>query len=104
MDLSGADVDNPRAAATFAGGLAAVLGDMSHEAGQFHGNQQADGVKGKPLDFLAAMQDAYATAAAALQAAADDANDQCNTIADTLGSDESVADTEDGGYASTKNL
>lgn len=99
MNLSGADVDTPRAAATYAAGLATVLNDMSREAGLAYGNQDADGVGPGPLAFWAAQQDAYATAAAAAQAAADRANDQCSSIGDTIGSDDSLAGTQAGGYA-----
>lgn len=103
MDLTGADVRTPRAAAGFLSDLASVYTDMSVQAGQFHSNQVTDKVVGPPLEFLAAMQDNYATAAAALTSAAARANDHCTHLADTIGSDPSLAETQDG-YADVRQL
>lgn len=104
MNLTGADVWTPRAAADLLHGLAATYSDMASNAEQFRNNQLADGVSGPPIEFLASIHDNYSIASAALSIAAERADRMCTLIGDTVGSSDSLAGTQAGGAADPAQL
>ncbi len=104
LTITGDDIRNPHGAAVFLSDLAAVFGDLTAQAELFRSNQIADGVSGAPIGFLAAMEDRWAAVASALGSAADRAYDHCNRVAETVGSDDSLAGTQTGGYADVAAL
>jgi hypothetical protein len=99
-----ADIRHPRPAATFLGSLAEVYQDLFQQAELFHSNQVADGVSGQPITFLATMREEFAATAETLRNAQQRAHEHCDHIAATVGSDESLLGTQDGGYADTTQL
>jgi hypothetical protein len=98
MTISGADVFTPRAAADTLRKMTDVNAQLLASIEQARANQVAQGVTGEPIAMLDAMFDAAQIKVATLQQAADRADQHCNVVADTVGSDPSLADTQSGKY------
>jgi hypothetical protein len=97
MTVTGADVWTPREAADLVENLAYVYGLMVGEAASFRDNQVADGVSGKPIEFISICEDSFAAAHDALVAATAEADRLVALIADTIGSNDAIAGTQDDG-------
>lgn len=102
MEINGADVTTADAAVNFLASLAVAYTKSGQNTDAFYGRQVQDGVTGKPLDFLAVMRDQAHNTANVFATAARRAADHANQINDTLGSRQSIAGTQDGGYADTR--
>ncbi|WP_219414160.1 hypothetical protein [Pseudonocardia nigra] len=96
--INGADVFTPQAAADTMQVVAGVYADLQASIEQSCGNLSSAGVSGDPIDMLRAMFDAATIAASAAQESAGKFDRHVQKVADTVGSDPSLAGTQSGHY------
>lgn len=96
--ISGADVFTPQAAAEAMQAVADVYADLLASIEQSRANQVAQGVTGAPIDMLTAMSEAAVIVTAAAQESANKFSRHTGVVADTVGSDPSLAGTVAGTY------